>query len=86
VRPSGCRPPPWSDLAGTISFFGKSLPAAHRIFSAHAGKWEVRQRAANVAATAFWRRAIAAFTAGRLTEELVDDERWKDHHFLTPGG
>jgi predicted acetyltransferase len=56
---------------------GVGLRAAHILFEAHAGAWEVRQRAANVAATSFWRRAIAAFTAGSFTEELVDDERWK---------
>jgi predicted acetyltransferase len=56
---------------------GVGSRAAHILFETHAGPWEVRQRAANVAATSFWRRAIAAFTAGSFTEELVDDERWK---------
>ena len=51
--------------------------AAHILFETHAGAWEVRQRAANTVATSFWRRAIAAFTAGSFTEELLDDERWK---------
>jgi predicted acetyltransferase len=56
---------------------GLGMAAAHRIFSTQPGKWEVRQRAANTMATAFWRRAIAAFTSGSFTEELIDDERWK---------
>jgi predicted acetyltransferase len=56
---------------------GVGTRAAHILFETHAGAWEVRQRAANIAATAFWRRAIAAYTAGSFTEELIDDERWK---------
>ena len=66
---------------------GVGMRAAHILFETHAGAWEVRQRAANAAATSFWRRAIAAFTAGRFTEELVDDERWKGPvQRLTSGG
>jgi predicted acetyltransferase len=56
---------------------GVGMRAAHHFFATRPGNWEVRQRAANVTATAFWRRAIAAFTAGSFTEELLDDERWK---------
>jgi predicted acetyltransferase len=53
------------------------LEAAHRIFAMHAGKWEVRQRTANVEATSFWRTAIAAHTGGRFGEEWLDDDRWR---------
>jgi predicted acetyltransferase len=53
------------------------LTAAHRIFAMHAGKWEVRQRTANVEATSFWRTAISAHTGGRFAEELLDDDRWR---------
>jgi predicted acetyltransferase len=56
---------------------GVGMRAAHSLFESHPGAWEVRQRAENATATAFWRRAIAAFTAGSFTEELIDDERWK---------
>jgi predicted acetyltransferase len=56
---------------------GVGTAAAHRIFAAHAGAWEVRQRSANVAATAFWRRAIDAYTGGSFREERIDDERWR---------
>jgi predicted acetyltransferase len=55
---------------------GAGTTAAHLLFASHPGKWEVRQRTANLAATLFWRRAIAAFTAGSFSEELMDDERW----------
>jgi predicted acetyltransferase len=56
---------------------GVGLTAAHWIFAAHAGEWEVRQRHANVAATAFWRRVISVYTGGSFREELLDDERWR---------
>jgi predicted acetyltransferase len=56
---------------------GVGTSAAHRLFAMHPGEWEVRQGKANVAATSFWRAAIAAFTGGAYAEELVDDERWR---------
>jgi predicted acetyltransferase len=56
---------------------GVGMRAAHRIFATHAGEWEVRQRSANVSATSFWRRTIAAYTGGRFTEERLDDDRWR---------
>jgi predicted acetyltransferase len=40
------------------------------------GLWEVRQKAENQAATAFWRRIIARYTGGQFEELLLDDERW----------
>ncbi len=56
---------------------GVGTRAAHRIFATYAGEWEVRQRHANVAATAFWRRVISVYTGGSFREELLDDERWR---------
>lgn len=56
---------------------GIGSEAAHRIFSEHRGKWEVRQRRENVAATAFWRRAIASFATGGFAEVDLDDARWR---------
>jgi predicted acetyltransferase len=50
---------------------------AGRLFDQFPGPWEVRQRAENHAATAFWRRAIARYTGGRFEEVLWDDERWR---------
>ncbi len=56
---------------------GVGTRAAHRIFATYAGEWEIRQRHANVAATAFWRRVISVYTGGSFREELLDDERWR---------
>jgi len=50
--------------------------AAFQAFSC-SPRWEVRQTAANVTATAFWRRTIDAFTGGAFTEVVIDDERWR---------
>ena len=50
--------------------------AAARAFDLFPRRWEVRQTARNVAATAFWRTTIARYTDGRFEEVLFDDERW----------
>ncbi len=42
------------------------------------GRWEVRQKPENVAATEFWRRAIGRYANGRFDEVLWDDARWRD--------
>lgn len=55
---------------------GVGTLAAARAFDLYPRRWEVRQIMSNVAATAFWRRAIAAYTGGTFEEILVDDERW----------
>ncbi|MGZ3424438.1 MAG: GNAT family N-acetyltransferase [Polyangiales bacterium] len=66
---------------------GVGMEAAHRIFALHPGRWEVRQRSENVAATAFWRRAIGAW-ASDFTETLVEDSRWQGpvQHFTQKVG
>jgi predicted acetyltransferase len=46
------------------------------LFDRFRGPWEVRQKARNVAGTAFWRHAIGAYTAGRFEEVAMDDARW----------
>jgi predicted acetyltransferase len=51
--------------------------AARQLFTLHPGQWEVRQMVKNVAATAFWRRAIAEHTGGAFAETLWDDARWR---------
>jgi predicted acetyltransferase len=56
---------------------GVGTTAAHALFAGHPGRWEVRQRAANTTAVAFWRKAIGAYTSGSFTEELQDDDRWR---------
>jgi predicted acetyltransferase len=51
--------------------------AAASLFDRFAGRWEVREKAENQAATAFWRDVIGRYTGGRFEELLVDDERWR---------
>ena len=50
--------------------------AARWLFDRFPGRWEVRQRAENARAIAFWRRVIDRYTAGRFDEEVLSDERW----------
>jgi predicted acetyltransferase len=56
---------------------GVGAMAAVRAFDLFPRKWEVRQTASNVAATAFWRETIARYTGGRFEEVVLDDERWR---------
>jgi predicted acetyltransferase len=51
--------------------------AARALFDSFRGRWEVRQRAENAAATAFWRRVIGRYTGGRFEELQWDDARWR---------
>ncbi len=55
---------------------GVGLAAAAAAFALFPRRWEVRQTAANVAATAFWRKAITAYTFGAYEEKFVADARW----------
>lgn len=55
---------------------GVGSEAARRIFAMHRGRWEVRQRSENVAATAFWRRVIGEYSNGTFTEAILDDTSW----------
>ena len=50
---------------------GVGSQAARWLFAAHPGRWEVRQRPENVAATAFWRRVIAQYD-----EVVMNDAKW----------
>lgn len=58
------------------------------LFDRFRGTWEVRQKAENVAATAFWRRAIGRYTNGRFDEVTWDDARWRGpvQRFAVPDG
>ena len=51
--------------------------AAFAAFDKFPGNWEVRQRSANAAATAFWRRAIGTYTGGNFQEVLWNDGTWQ---------
>lgn len=55
---------------------GVGARAAALAFAKFTGRWEVRELAANVEATAFWRAVIAKVTGGRYEELVFDDERW----------
>jgi predicted acetyltransferase len=50
---------------------------AATLFDRFRGRWEVRQKAENPRATAFWRRVIGRYTDGRFEELTLDDERWR---------
>lgn len=56
---------------------GVGARAAAALFDRFPGRWEVRQKRENRAATAFWRSAIARYTGGAFEELLVDDDRWR---------
>ena len=47
------------------------------LFDHFLGPWEVRQKAENQAATAFWRRVIGRYTNGQFQEQQLDDARWR---------
>jgi predicted acetyltransferase len=51
--------------------------AATTLFNHFSGRWEVRQRAANTAATTFWRRVIDRYTGGLFDEVTLKDARWR---------
>lgn len=55
---------------------GVGEAVARWLFDRFRGPWEVRQEAANHAATAFWRRVVGRYTDGRFEELQLDDERW----------
>lgn len=55
---------------------GVGATAAHNLFTRFGGRWEVREKTANVGAIAFWRKVIDRYTAGRYTETVHDGPRW----------
>jgi predicted acetyltransferase len=56
---------------------GVGEQVASWLFDRFAGPWEVREKAENQAAAAFWRRIIGRYTDGQFEEMLLDDERWR---------
>ena len=50
---------------------------AQHVFQALPGYWEVGQMPANLAAQAFWRRAVAAYTQNAYTEHTVTSGWWQ---------
>jgi predicted acetyltransferase len=55
---------------------GVGLAAAFAAFDRFAGRWEVRQRATNAPATAFWRHAIGRYTDGKYDETIWSGDTW----------
>jgi predicted acetyltransferase len=55
---------------------GVGRAAAFAAFDRFKGAWEIRQRAENAEATAFWRRAIDRYTNGNYTERALNDSKW----------
>ena len=55
---------------------GIGRQAAFAAFDRLRGSWEIRQRASNAAAIAFWRRVVAAYTGGDYREVYWDDTAW----------
>jgi predicted acetyltransferase len=56
---------------------GIGTQAATEIFDRFPGRWEVRQLHANTAATAFWRKILARYAGGAVSETVHDSDRWK---------
>ena len=56
---------------------GVGAQAATQAFALFPRRWEVRQTAANSAATAFWRHTIAGYTGGAFSETVIDEPRWR---------
>ncbi len=54
---------------------GVGREVATSLFDMFPGRWEVREVALNVAAQAFWREVIGAYTGGRYEERMIDGER-----------
>ena len=53
---------------------GIGARAAHAVFDAHPGRWEVSELVGNERAIRFWRRVIGEQTGGRYEEAADDDE------------
>jgi predicted acetyltransferase len=65
---------------------GKS--AAHALFGAFPGRWEVRVRRTNVGALAFWSRAVAAWLGHPVASQPFRSEEvdWDVLRFVTSNG
>src|SRR4051812_15530870 len=55
---------------------GVGFAAASAAFARFSGRWEIRQRDENAAATVFWRRVLARYTGGSYEEVRCDDATW----------
>ncbi len=55
---------------------GVGFAAASAAFERFPGRWEIRQRDENAAATAFWGRVVARYTGGKFQQLRCDDATW----------
>jgi predicted acetyltransferase len=55
---------------------GVGLAAASAAFDRFPGRWEIRQRDENVAATVFWEHVIARYTGGTYQQVRCNDATW----------
>jgi predicted acetyltransferase len=55
---------------------GIGLAAASAAFDRFPGRWEIRQRDENAAATVFWGRVVARYTGGAYQQVRCDDATW----------
>jgi len=51
---------------------GLGVRAAHKVWSRHMGRWEVRVMERNTAALGFWQRAVDAFVGAHVDAEFVE--------------
>lgn len=62
---------------------GVGKKVAHRVFQQFQGVWEIKQTDANIAATAFWKHVITAYTSDSIYEEgLLRNELWNGPVFV----
>jgi predicted acetyltransferase len=66
---------------------GIGAEGALKVFARHPGRWQVGEMPENVAAQAFWRKLIGAYTAGKYTEERLTSGWWQGYvqRFISPG-
>jgi len=64
---------------------GVGMKVAHDVWRMFAGSWEVRVADNNVAARAFWHRAVSEFTVMRAESTLaeVGGKRWQVFSFIS---
>ena len=64
---------------------GVGLKVAHAVWRMFTGSWEVRVADNNVAARAFWQRAVSEFTGVRAESTLaeVGGKRWQVFSFIS---
>lgn len=93
---TGSRVTSQSDVMDVAEFFvlrgmrgrGIGKSAAHALFGAYPGTWEVRVRRTNVGALAFWSRVVAAWVQHPVASQpfLGEGVDWDVLRFVTSSG